>query len=158
MKAKAKIHPRGVQLFDCVGVGYVNECPWRDIRPSGSRPSCCKDCSMLFQTRGFGSCMGKSNLACSAMYLRSRTSSEQAVHDLKCPSCSSFPPLSIMYGSSSWNCWQVIFFFILSPTAQNAPVKWSFWVAGPAALSVAGGLFGSAELQQVAQLHARLMQ
>src|SRR5579884_109500 len=166
----ASNNPKGVQSSICFVEVFV-KCAGGHIRPSGSRPSRCSDYSIPFQTRGFGSCMGKSNLACSAMYNRSLTSAAHESQVWRCCSSSGLPPASIMCGRISWNCWQSIFilsqrtlqgntnaFFACAVRLRQPRCTTLYRSAARLALLSAGGLFGSAELQQVAQFHARLMQ
>src|SRR5262249_59096187 len=61
------------------------------------------------------------------MYFRSCTSSAQCGQVCKCPSSSASPPVSMMYGRTSWNLWQFIVFFILSQLASLIPAL----TAGP---------------------------
>src|SRR5215813_4157100 len=65
----------------------------------------------------------------------------------------------MMYGRTSWNCWQFMSSHPLPTHGSAALPVWATAITTAAQPALAAdGLFGSAEFQQVAQLHARLVQ
>src|SRR5512146_2997628 len=106
--------------------------------------------------------MGTRSLAWSAMYFKSATRSAQTGQSRRCCSCSALPPVSMIYGNTRWNSAHVI----SSLSQSNLPFRSChsscnspFCPALPSGclLSMPDCLFCSADLEEVAQFHARFV-